>query len=258
MLIVLIRNCFCRVFITIAYRLAAANLKGMAETNANPSTSAATDKPAAPADAAGTPAAGAPAPDSTPRKKSKAAGLGGTIVEVLAGLKSSDKPTRNGAILFVVSLCGIAFVIGLAGMHVWEDRKNIQVQMNQSEQGKNLDEFIKKQAEEAKKKYSMQTLGTFTIQLKVIEGQKPAPGVMNLAEIEIQAKCDEVETCQALDEGSAQVRNEITSSLGPMDRDELLTKEGKHRLKKKLLDRLNAWLPKGKIEDLYFSKLVIS
>jgi flagellar basal body-associated protein FliL len=235
----------------------------MAETNATP----ATDKPAAPAaGAAGIPVAGAPGTPApvddhatpAPRKKSKAAGLGGTIVEVLAGLKSPDKATRNGAILFVVSLCGIAFVMGLAGMHVWEDRKNIQVQMNQSEQGKNLDEFIRKQAEETKKKYSMQILGTFTIQLKMIEGQKPAPGVMNLAEIEIQAKCDVVETCQALEDGSAQVRNEITSSLGPMDRDELLTKEGKRRLKKKLLDRLNAWLPHGKIEDLYFSKLVIS
>jgi flagellar basal body-associated protein FliL len=238
----------------------------MAETTATPVT----DKPAAPAAGApgtpvaetpavaGTPAPAADHPAPAPRKKSRAAGLGGTIAEVLAGLKSPDKPTRNGAILFVVSLCGIVFVMGLAGVHVWEDRKNIQVQMNQSEQGKNLDEFIKKQAEEAKKKYSMQTLGTFTIQLKTIEGQKPAPGVMNLAEIEVQAKCDEVETCQRLEEGSAQVRNEITSSLGPMDRDVLLTKEGKSRLKKKLLDRLNAWLPKGKIEELYFSKLVIS
>jgi len=260
----------------------------MADT---PATSASEKSPAAPAGenpAPGAPAAGAPAPSASapasapaptgtvpaagahaagahatpapaaPKKKSKFAGLGATILEVIAGLKSPDKPTRNAAAVFVGSLCGIGLVMILTVGHIYQVRKELRDQMNQSNAAKNLDEFIKKQAEEAKKQFTMQSLGTFTIQLKPIDGQKAGPGVMNLAEIDVQARCDEKETCDSLKEGLAQVSNEITTALGPMDRDELMTKDGKLHLKKKILDRINAWLPKGKVEDIYFSRLVIS
>lgn len=187
-------------------------------------------------------------------KKKAGSGLMPTIMEVLAGLKSPDKPTRNGAMLFVASLCGIAMVVILAGVHFYQVRKALLVRAETD----HLEEYMKKQAEEAKKTFTTQALGTFTIQLKPIADQKPAPGVMNLAEVDIDARCDEKETCDLLKDGSEKVRNEVTTALGPMDRDELYSKEGKARLKKRILERLNAWLPKGKVEELYFSKLVIS
>jgi flagellar basal body-associated protein FliL len=227
---------------------------------AAPGTPAAGATAAAPAGAHGAPAAAhaASAAPSAAKKKSKFAGLGATIMEVIAGIKSPDKQTQHAAMLFIASLCGIALVVVLAGVHFYEVRKELRDQMSQSEASKNLDEFMKKQTEEAKKKFTMQALGTFTIQLKPIEGQRAGPGVMNLAEVELQARCDEKETCDSLKDGMAQVSNEITTALGPMDRDDLMTKEGKLHLKKRILDRLNAWLPKGKVEDLYFSSLVIS
>jgi flagellar basal body-associated protein FliL len=193
------------------------------------------------------------------KKKKNGAGLGQQIQEVLGGLSSPDRPTRNAALLFVVSLMGVVGVFIAGGVHFWQVRKDLQAKFaDTGEQGENPNNFLKKQAEGAKRKFSIQDLGTFTIELKPIPGARPAPGVMNLAEIELQAECDEKETCDTLEEELARARNEVASVFTAMARDDLISKEGKRQLKKKIQDRLNGWLPKGRVEEIYISKLVIN
>jgi flagellar basal body-associated protein FliL len=183
----------------------------------------------------------------------------GTFGEVIQGLKSPDGPTRRGAMLFVFSLLGIIAVLGFSVRYVWMQRKGLEEQMAQTgEAGKNFGDFIKKQSDEAKQKYSLLSLGTYTINLKPIEGSKPGPGVMNIAEVEIQIQCDSKETCGLVDDRKTKVRDEVTNLFTAMEREELLSREGKRRLKKKILDQLNSDAPKGKIEDLFFTKLIIN
>jgi flagellar basal body-associated protein FliL len=184
---------------------------------------------------------------------------GGTVREVFQGLSSPDVPTRNAAILFVLSLAGIVFVLILAGSYFWQSRKLMHDELaNTGDAGKNFGEFIRKQSEEAKRKYTFQSLGTFNIELKPVDSEVKAKGVMNMAEVEIQAQCDKKETCEFLEDQSAKVKDEVTQVFTAMERDELLSKEGKKRMKKKIIDRLNLFLTEGKVENLFFSKLIIN
>ena len=65
---------------------------------------------------------------------------------------------------------------------------------------------------------------------------------MNMAEVEIQVQCDKKETCDFLDGQSAKVKDEVTQVFTAMERDELLSKEGKKKMKRKIIDRLNLFL----------------
>src|SRR6185312_11573456 len=127
------------------------------------------------------------------------------------------------------------------------------------DQGQNLDDFIAKQAELAKRKFSVQSLGSFTVEIKTPkEETHRAAGVMNLADLEIVVECDVKSTCDFVEGRTAQIRNLVTDVLVPMEREDLLSKSGKAALKKKIIEKINSWLPAGKIENLYFDKLVVN
>jgi flagellar basal body-associated protein FliL len=188
----------------------------------------------------------------------KHSGAWNHAVGITKDLISSDQPTRKMARYFFVSVAGIVFVLVASGIYFHDVR--LKLKAASTEQGKNLGDFLAKQAEEAKLKFTSQSLGTFSIELKTADGVqgKRSQGVMNLAEIEIVVTCDEKETCDFLEDNMPQVRNQLTDVFTAMERDDLLSKEGKRRLKGRVLQKLNLWLPKGKIENLYFDKLVVS
>jgi flagellar basal body-associated protein FliL len=184
---------------------------------------------------------------------------GGTVREVFQGLRSTDVPTRNAAVLFILSLVGIAFVLIFAGNYFWQSRKLMRDELtNTGDAGKNLGDFIKKRSDEAKSKFTTQSLGTFNIELKPFDSEHKPKGVMNMAEVEIQVQCDTKETCEFLDGQSAKVKDEVSQVFTATERDELLSKEGKKRIRKKITDRLNLFLTEGKVEDVFFSKLIIN
>lgn len=190
----------------------------------------------------------------------KGASFWKTLGDLFSDLFSPDRPTRRMALGFALSVIGIVAVIVIGGKYFIDLRRQLHALSDTGEQGKNLGEFIKKQSEEAKRKFSSQNLGAFTVELKGPDGKpaKAAPGVMNLAEIEIVVDCDEKETCEFIEDRMPVVRNEVTNILTAMDRTELLSKDGKAHLRSRIITRLNMWLPRGHIEALYFNKLVIS
>ena len=232
----------------------------------------ATETPTTPAQGPGTPAA-APSPAPGPaaaqqvaRKTKKAftgikkLGIWPQLGELLRDLFSPDRRTRRVARYFVLSVLGVAGVLIAGGVHLKELRDQMEMQLtNTGDQGRNLGDFIAKQAEEAKRKFSIQSLGTFTIEIKAPDGQtRRPPGVMNLADLEMAVQCDSKPTCDFVEDRMSQIRNLVTDVFVPMDREELLSREGKHRLKKQIMDKINDWLPRGKIQDLYIDKLIIS
>ena len=74
--------------------------------------------------------------------------------------------------------------------------------------------------------------------------------------LQAQLSAQQAAAAQAQD-NLDQVRNQITNVLLPLERDQLLSREGKKKLKKALIERLNVWLPKGKVDDVFFSKLLL-
>ena len=121
-----------------------------------------------------------------------------------------------------------------------------------------LSEFLERQAQEAKWKNTTLGLGDFVIDLKRKGDEVKAPGVNNMASLEIFIECDTRETCEYIEGSSVQARSQVSNALIQIDREELLSKDGKRKIKKAIIDRLNTWLPKGRIENLYVTKLVVS
>ena len=252
------------------YRLTPVNLKNVAEKETPKNTSAA-PAPGAPADAHGDEPAGPSKAQIAAEKAKKALsslknlknlGALANTKELVADLFDPDQRTRKMARYFVASVVGIVVVLTLSGIYISKMRleKNLAAITDTGEQGKNFADFIKRQADEAKRKFSQQSLGTFTIELKIPDekNRKRPPGVMDLAEVEVVIECDEKETCEFIEERMAVVRNEMTGIFTPMDREELMSREGKRKLQLRIQGKLNTWLPKGKIEHIYFNKLIIS
>lgn len=183
------------------------------------------------------------------------------VVEIFRGLRSPDRPTRRMSLLFFASLLGIAVVFGAAVGRYFAIRR-IRLELSRSshvdEGAAHFGEFVRKQAEENKHKSSLMSLGQFTVELKPVPNQRPVPGVVNMAEVEFAIECDNKETRDYIEDNLAQARNQVTDVLFDLDREAILTREGKKKLRKALIEKLNLWLPKGKVEDLYFSKLVVS
>ena len=77
------------------------------------------------------------------------------------------EPAEWRGTLFSASPESIGVLISQASTSTVRDERKLSKPITDTgEQGKNLGEFIKKQAEEAKSKFSTQSLGTFTIELK--------------------------------------------------------------------------------------------
>ena len=161
-------------------------------------------------------------------------------------------------------MIGVLVLGGIYFNQIREDKKLLTPITATGEQGKNFGDFIKKQSEEAKLRHSTQSLGVFSIELKGppkdAEGNTPkrAKSVMDLAEVEIIVECDEKETCEFIEDRMPLVKNEVTGLFTAMEREDLLSREGKRKLQNRILSKLNLWLPTGKIQKVYFTKLIIS
>lgn len=162
------------------------------------------------------------------------------------------------AAFFALSLLGVVVMGGAMIRYLWIRTGATAIVTDDTETGKHLGEFLQRQSEEAKAKTLVQSLGSFTVELKAIPGSLSAPGVMNLAQVEIVVQCDTKETCAYIDRNQAPAKNQVIGVFISLDRDELLSREGKKRLRRKLIERLNSWLQNGRIEDVFFSKLIVS
>lgn len=182
-------------------------------------------------------------------------GFGGLI----GALSSADAPTRRGATFFFVSLFGAIAILSLT-IHTFVYKGRLAQQMlEQSNAAANsLADFLGRQSDLAKRRNIQVELGRFTMELRRLPGQRFPSGVMNMAEMELVAECDTRRTCEYIHSNDTQMRNQLINGLTPMDRDDLFTRDGKARLKRKLMDRLNLWLPYGRVEEIYFTNLQIS
>lgn len=180
--------------------------------------------------------------------------------EIVSGILSPDPGTRRMAVLFIFSCLGLCTVIVLSWQRYYFLTRlpTITGSPTMTDGAKNLGDFIERQADEAKRKFTLIGVGEFTVELKRRTKDREVAGVMHMAEIEIVAECDSKETCAYVGDYIHQVRNQVTNVFTAVDRDELMSTDGKKKIKKAIMQKMNLWLPKGKIENIYFSKLVLS
>jgi flagellar basal body-associated protein FliL len=178
--------------------------------------------------------------------------------EIAASLQSPDGPTRKGAMLFFASIFGLVVVTSVAGhryyLHVREMR--VRAARITRERDAILAEFLRKRSEIAKRKNSTLLLGGFTVALAPSpDGRDPSS--FHSAEVEIVLECDSKESRDFLEEHITEARNETTDAFVHVGTQDLMGPEGKAFLKRQLQQRLNLLLPKGRVESVYFSKLVL-
>lgn len=179
---------------------------------------------------------------------------------ILKGLVSRDPPTRRMAALFLLSSVGLIAVLTVGVQRILHKTRKSPADLAASQStGKHLGDFIQKTADEARLKAGQISLGIFTIELKPSPDQKKTRSyVFNLAELEIHLSCDSKETRDYIEENLPKARNQITNYFTAVDRSALMTREGKRRIKDELTQKLNLWLPRGKIEEIYFTKFVMN
>ena len=192
------------------------------------------------------------------------------------GLFSKDAPTRRSSALFYLALAGILltlwFALGLFSSNesdpLGDDDVVVSEQVDEADeatQGENLNKFFAKTQQEAQSFYTTLEIGKFTLQLKSEPKlkAKAAAGVLHLGEVEITVECETKAVCQLIEDNILKARDSISESLVVVDQQELMTKEGKTRLKDMIVQALNRWLrtmtesDKKGVRTVYFTKLVI-
>lgn len=183
----------------------------------------------------------------------------GELPQVIESLGSPDRPSRRMALLFLVSVAGLILTLVLGAIRFFARSPDAPVELTHVEQdAKKISDFVQKQVDLSKQRASFLQLGTFTIELKAVEGAQQARGVLNMAEVEIYVQCDEAKTRDYLFSHQAQMRDHVTKVLPVMDREELLTREGKKLVKNRIKKELNEFIPSGEIIDVHFSRLMLN
>lgn len=181
--------------------------------------------------------------------------FGESFKEINHGFVAPDPKTRRMVGVFWINVFCATLVLGLGVRQIASLFGPTAAEIEAAR----VAEELRLQKEEAQRqKEALFNMGTFTIELKYAPGQEKHPGLMNVAEIEIVAECDTGETCSYIEEHLMRARDEMTNVFVPIDRQELLSKNGKRELKQNLIDAINRWLPSGTVRNVHFMKLVVT
>ena len=183
------------------------------------------------------------------------------VKNLLLGWLSRDRRTRNGTVVFWLSCFILVFVSASAWKSYSQYRYFQKHGMNEAQVAVQLrNELEAEKIKEAKLHTILVPLGAFTLELAAPKANQGLPrGMMNVAEIEITLECETHDACETIQARLIEAKNQVTNALTPLERDELLSREGKNRIKRRVLDRLNSWLPtEGKVRELYFSRLLLT
>ena len=176
--------------------------------------------------------------------------------QVMASVRSPDPQTRRMAWLYLLAQAGIVAILVL-GVIQLAHKQQVAFKEDQQSQSEAFAHMADRQKRSADARQTNLRLGSFGVALNDVPGSKRLPGVVNMAELEVVVQCDEKSTCEFLEENMVRAKDVIAQILIPMDREDLLSMDGKDRLKGTISDNLNHWLKHGKVKKVFFSRVVI-
>ncbi|MEK6705976.1 MAG: flagellar basal body-associated FliL family protein [Bdellovibrionota bacterium] len=177
--------------------------------------------------------------------------------EAYGGLRSGDMVTKLVSGLFFLCIFTSVVTVLLFFQRFYLHYSSSELSQSRAQVSQNLGQFMQKQSEHAKQRYSEVVLGAFTVDMKPSD-ENEADGGLTVAELEITIQCDSKDTRYFIEERLHDAQDQVVGVLASVQREHLLTKTGKKKLKKAMLDQLNVWLPSGEVIDLFFSKLIMS
>jgi len=188
-------------------------------------------------------------------------GLLNALGEILKTLESQDRASRRMAYFFLVNLCGFMIVTSWL---VFTSFK-LPSLLKESTSAMSLEEGFSPASAQPKPsptplryKETQVQLGIFHIELKPITDPHAATQGSNLVTLDLTLLCDHSETAETIKQALPKVRSLVINAFTGVDRKDFLTPDGKKSLKNNLIMKLNAWLPHGQIQDVFFSKLILN
>jgi hypothetical protein len=215
----------------------------------------------------------AAAPEAKPKKKKKK-GLPlklrlqlflASLMEVSYSAKSEEKEERVMARVAVASTATALFLVILGVVYVVAVKGRLHP--DEVAEAERLRKYMEEQAALAKQKKVVRSLGVYQVEIKrkaseIPQGAEPGAQPMlapqSMAEFELVVECDIEATCNYLDRNTDLLRSEINAVLLPVEREEIITRDGRDKIKKTVLQRLNAAIPTGHLEGIYFTTFMIN
>ena len=167
-----------------------------------------------------------------------------------------DRLTRFSTWMFWLSLVGLG-VVGTVGLNSFRDLLKKRGPNAQELAAKAFLERTQRREEIDRVLERSYEIGGFSIQLVEPKGAKIPAGLMNIVELEVVVESDSPDTKRSLELRPQKAKDQVTRALTPLDRDDLLTGEGKKRLKHAIMDQLNGWLTQGHVTNVFFQKILI-
>lgn len=181
-----------------------------------------------------------------------------TFKELLLGVKSPDWATRLASAISLILLVFTLMTCGAGVRYLLQQRA-----LRQSEAMKNDPELqkardlVEKRAQDEKRKKNTFVLGNFRTSLTSHGDASKRAMTLNLVELEVVIECDSLATRQYIEENIIPAQHQVATSFNDLRDSDLMTADGKRRLRRTIMYKLNTWLPKGKVEDLFFSHVVV-
>ncbi len=140
-------------------------------------------------------------------------------------------------------------------IHLAEQR----AQLSEAEKlARHAQEILKRAQDDARIHSSQILIGTFQVELNQAPGEKKIRGMRYVADLDVVVVCDDKPTREYIQENLLAARGQVSSAIVPMQRADMLTREGKNHLKRLMQLKLNAWLPFGKVEEVHFVRLILN
>jgi flagellar basal body-associated protein FliL len=187
--------------------------------------------------------------------KTQAGGFGG----IFGALGSSRLAPKFWAMAFLVSLVGMG-VTGVKAVRIWLRHQAEAAAHRQATSPEEIEAHEKSEKKRLGEEYLKRNLnlGVFQFQMKPSEGDARAQGVRNIAQIEIAVLCDTVATCEWISSHLQTVKDQVSAALAGFSRHNLMNSAGKQSVQEKVLIKVNVSLPEGRVERVFFTKMVLS
>lgn len=177
---------------------------------------------------------------------------------VFKGISSPDQPTRRMSWLFLISLICL-LTLSSYGLGQYFQEKAAARQLAAQVEKDRIEVLTRIERGLEHQKVGMVLIGKFVVQLKGNSVFKPSggPHPLNLAEVDVVVYCDNAETQSYISNHLPQIKDVVNSIFISVDRQEVMSQKGKSLLGLRIQKELNEWLPKGKIEEVFFPRFVI-
>jgi flagellar basal body-associated protein FliL len=165
------------------------------------------------------------------------------------------------SVVFYVTLVGVGFTFYGFGKYVMAGRERDRLALVEKERIAAAELLRQEELRKMREPPPYQTMGTFSLELREVEGVTKTSG-LRAAEMEIVLACSDIAACDWIKSNVDRARGELGPLFTPTDREKILSTGGKRAFREEIRDTLNRLLEergiKGKIIEVLFPRFIVT